>query len=191
MAAGHGQVEQVGPLPGIYAALVLPGGFERICWGQFELFPDLGKGNGAFYDPVVCLDLTFFRDVGQRMGLVVEQCRVVPVVAIGDIQGIFPDLEKRLYPLLGITHDMILNDDHFNYYPESELDIMKEQVDSGQYDIAVALHPVSIDELMAIADAGLEDPDIVMPEKSTFFSPKILSGLVLYRHQTKKETIAG
>jgi uncharacterized protein (DUF1015 family) len=38
---------------------------------------------------------------------------------------------------------------------------------------------------MAVADAGLENPDIVMPEKSTFFQPKILSGLSLYRF-TKK-----
>jgi uncharacterized protein (DUF1015 family) len=48
--------------------------------------------------------------------------------------------------------------------------------------MAVALHPVSLEELMAVADAGLEDPEIVMPEKSTFFQPKILSGLFLYRY---------
>ena len=33
-----------------------------------------------------------------------------------------------------------------------------------------------------MADAGLDDSEIVMPEKSTFFSPKILTGLFLYRH---------
>jgi uncharacterized protein (DUF1015 family) len=49
----------------------------------------------------------------------------------------------------------------------------------------VALHPVSLDDLMAVADAGLEDPEIVMPEKSTFFQPKILSGLCLYRFGKK------
>jgi uncharacterized protein (DUF1015 family) len=38
---------------------------------------------------------------------------------------------------------------------------------------------------MAVADAGLEDPDIVMPEKSTFFQPKILSGLFLYRYSNR------
>ena len=58
-------------------------------------------------------------------------------------------------------------------------------MDRGDYDIAVALHPVSLDELMAVADAGLEDPRIVMPEKSTFFQPKILSGLELYRYKLK------
>jgi uncharacterized protein (DUF1015 family) len=38
---------------------------------------------------------------------------------------------------------------------------------------------------MAVADAGLEDPEVVMPEKSTFFQPKILSGLSLYRYRKK------
>jgi uncharacterized protein (DUF1015 family) len=36
---------------------------------------------------------------------------------------------------------------------------------------------------MAVADAGRRDSAIVMPEKSTFFAPKILSGLVLYKHR--------
>jgi uncharacterized protein (DUF1015 family) len=91
-------------------------------------------------------------------------------------------LERELYPKLGLTHDMIVDPNHFDYYSESALDEMKAAVDRGDYDMAVALHPVSLDELMAVADAGLEDPEIVMPEKSTFFQPKILSGLFLYRY---------
>lgn len=95
-------------------------------------------------------------------------------------------LERELYPHLGLKHEHIVDPAHFDYYPESALDEMKAAVDAGKYELAIALHPVSIDELMAVADAGLEDPDIVMPEKSTFFSPKILTGLFLYRHQYKK-----
>lgn len=94
-------------------------------------------------------------------------------------------LERELYPKLGLTHDMIVDPNHFDYYSESALDEMKAAVDRGDYDIAVALHPASLDELMAVADAGLEDPDIVMPEKSTFFQPKILSGLQLYRYANR------
>ncbi|MCL1805040.1 MAG: DUF1015 domain-containing protein [Clostridiales bacterium] len=88
-------------------------------------------------------------------------------------------LEETLYPLLGLGHDMIMDSKHFDYYPEGELGKMRKAVDDGLYDIAVALHPVSHGELMAVADAGTSDPDIVMPEKSTFFAPKILSGLIL------------
>jgi uncharacterized protein (DUF1015 family) len=91
-------------------------------------------------------------------------------------------LERELYPKLGLTHSMIQDPKHFDYYPESQLDAMKAVVDRGEYDLAIALHPVSIDELIAVADAGLSNPDIVMPEKSTFFAPKILSGLFVYRH---------
>jgi len=94
-------------------------------------------------------------------------------------------LERELYPKLGLTHDMVVDPAHFDYYSESALDEMKAAVDRGDYDMAIALHPVSLDELMAVADAGLEDPEVVMPEKSTFFQPKILSGLSLYRF-TKK-----
>ena len=94
-------------------------------------------------------------------------------------------LERELYPHLGLTHDMIQDPKHFDYYPEQALDEMVEVVDRGDYDLAIALHPVSLEELMAVADAGLEDPDVVMPEKSTFFAPKILSGVFVYRH-TKK-----
>lgn len=94
-------------------------------------------------------------------------------------------LERELYPKLGLTHDMVVDPKHFDYYSESALDEMKAAVDRGDYDMAIALHPVGLDELMAVADAGLEDPEVVMPEKSTFFQPKILSGLSLYRF-TKK-----
>jgi uncharacterized protein (DUF1015 family) len=94
-------------------------------------------------------------------------------------------LERELYPALGLTHDQIVDPAHFDYYPESQLDEMEAVVDAGKYELAIALHPVSIDELIAVADAGLEDSSIVMPEKSTFFAPKILSGLFLYRHRAR------
>lgn len=94
-------------------------------------------------------------------------------------------LERELYPKLGLSHDMIVDPNHFDYYSESALDEMKAVVDRGDYDIAVALHPVSLEDLMAVADAGLENAEIVMPEKSTFFQPKILSGLSLYRFKKK------
>lgn len=91
-------------------------------------------------------------------------------------------LERELYPKLGLTHDMIQDPARFDYYPERDLDEMRAVVDRGDYDLAIALHPVSIEELMAVADAGLSNPDIVMPEKSTFFAPKILSGVFIFRH---------
>ncbi|MGI6587512.1 MAG: DUF1015 family protein [Peptococcia bacterium] len=92
-------------------------------------------------------------------------------------------LEKELYPYLGLTREMITDSFYFDYYAENELEKMKKCVDSGQYDLAVALAPVSVGELIAVADAGINNPDIVMPEKSTFFAPKILSGIFIYKHR--------
>ncbi len=94
-------------------------------------------------------------------------------------------LERELYPLLGLEHSMIKDAKHFDYYPEQDLARMTAVVDRGDYDLAIALHPVSIDELIAVADAGRSDSRIVMPEKSTFFAPKILSGVMLYRHHPR------
>jgi uncharacterized protein (DUF1015 family) len=49
-------------------------------------------------------------------------------------------------------------------------------VDSGKWAAAFALYPTSIESLMAIADA-----DEVMPPKSTWFEPKLKSGLVVHK----------
>jgi len=109
--------------------------------------------------------------------------REVPPDVVGQLDC--SCLEREVYPLLGLTHPMIKDPAHFDYYAEWELPKMAEVVDHGAYDLAVALHPVSISELMAVADAGRTDSAIVMPEKSTFFAPKILSGLALYRHRQR------
>lgn len=46
-------------------------------------------------------------------------------------------------------------------------------VDGGQAAVAFAMHPVTLDELMEIADAGA-----IMPPKSTWFEPKLRDGLL-------------
>jgi len=91
-------------------------------------------------------------------------------------------LERELYPQLGLNHDMITDSRYFDYYSEDDLEKMKECVNLDKYNLALALHPVSIQELMEVADAGIVNNDIVMPEKSTFFAPKILSGIFIYKH---------
>jgi uncharacterized protein (DUF1015 family) len=51
---------------------------------------------------------------------------------------------------------------------------LERKVDSGEWALAFALHPTSIAQLFAVADAGL-----VMPPKSTWFEPKLRSGLIV------------
>jgi uncharacterized protein (DUF1015 family) len=52
---------------------------------------------------------------------------------------------------------------------------LKKRVDSGEMEVAFALYATSINDLMAIADAGM-----IMPPKSTWFEPKLRSGLVTH-----------
>jgi len=52
---------------------------------------------------------------------------------------------------------------------------LEKRVDSGEAAVAFALFPTSIDQLMAIADAGQ-----IMPPKSTWFEPKLRSGLIIH-----------
>ena len=51
---------------------------------------------------------------------------------------------------------------------------LQKRVDSGEMKIAFAFYPVSLDQLIAIADTGN-----IMPPKSTWFEPKLKSGLVI------------
>jgi uncharacterized protein (DUF1015 family) len=52
---------------------------------------------------------------------------------------------------------------------------LERRVDSGEQAVAFALFPTSLDDVMGIADAGE-----VMPPKSTWFEPKLRSGLVVH-----------
>jgi len=52
---------------------------------------------------------------------------------------------------------------------------LEKRVDSGEMVLAFAMHPTSIDELLAIADAGK-----IMPPKSTWFEPKLRDGVVIH-----------
>ncbi len=52
---------------------------------------------------------------------------------------------------------------------------LKRRVDSGEMKVALALYPVSMKQLMDIADTGN-----IMPPKTTWFEPKLRSGLVIH-----------
>jgi uncharacterized protein (DUF1015 family) len=52
---------------------------------------------------------------------------------------------------------------------------LEQAVDSGKAAVAFSLYPVTVDDLMAIADAGG-----IMPPKSTWFEPKLRDGLLIH-----------
>jgi uncharacterized protein (DUF1015 family) len=53
---------------------------------------------------------------------------------------------------------------------------LTKRVDSGEMKAAFALYPVSMKQLMDIADMGN-----IMPPKTTWFEPKLRSGLIIHR----------
>ena len=56
------------------------------------------------------------------------------------------------------------------------LEELKRRVDSGEMRVALALYPVSMKQIIDIADSGK-----IMPPKATWFEPKLRSGLVIHK----------
>ena len=79
---------------------------------------------------------------------------LAPVLGIGD-----PRTDQRISFMGGIRGDAAL----------------AAKVDSGENAVAFAMEPVTVEEMMAIADAGA-----IMPPKSTWFEPKLRSGLFVH-----------
>ena len=83
--------------------------------------------------------------------------------------------ENLLSPILGIEDPRTDKRIHFvgGIRGLSELERL---VDSGDYKVAFSLFPTSIAQLLSVADAGK-----VMPPKSTWFEPKLRSGVVIHK----------
>ena len=57
---------------------------------------------------------------------------------------------------------------------------LERRVNNGEFKVAFSMYPTSIEELIKVADAQL-----IMPPKSTWFEPKLRSGLVVYKYDEK------
>ncbi len=81
--------------------------------------------------------------------------------------------ERVLGPLFGIADPRESNDIDFvgGIHGTSELE---RRVDAGEAVVAFSLYPTTIEQLMDVADANL-----LMPPKSTWFEPKLRSGLLV------------
>lgn len=82
--------------------------------------------------------------------------------------------EGILEPALGITPQAVTAEANLTY--EREAAAALEAVDSGRAQIAFLLNPCAVEQVMKIATAGE-----VLPQKSTDFYPKLLSGITMYR----------
>ncbi len=82
--------------------------------------------------------------------------------------------ERVLGPILGITDER--GDPRLEFVGGIRgTQELERRVNGGSAAIAFSLHPTSIEQLLAVADAGL-----IMPPKSTWFEPKLRSGLLVH-----------
>ena len=79
-----------------------------------------------------------------------------------------------LEPALGITPHAVASEANLSY--EREASTALDAVDRGEAQTAFLLNPVDVDLVVRVATAGE-----VMPQKSTDFYPKLLSGITMYR----------
>lgn len=110
---------------------------------------------------------------GRWHGLMIPPGGVATGGAIGSLDAAVLQ-EKILEPLLGIKD--IRTDKRIDFVGgirgTGELERL---VDSGRAAVAFSLHPVSMEDLMAVSDAGE-----IMPPKSTWFEPKLRDGLLIH-----------
>lgn len=104
-----------------------------------------------------------------------------------DLEDLFPDLSEAQRDLdlvllhrlmlergLGITAEAVTGEKNIAY--EREMDAALGAVDRGEAQLACILNPVAVRQVMQIALGG-----DVLPQKSTDFYPKLLSGIAIYR----------
>ncbi len=80
--------------------------------------------------------------------------------------------ETVLRPLLGIDQATLAAGERVGF--TEDVEEAWEQVTSGRYRLAFLVNPTRVDQLLAVAEAGE-----LLPQKSTFFYPKLGTGLVL------------
>lgn len=97
-----------------------------------------------------------------------------------EIDNPLSDLDPQLLyttilkPILGIEN--LRKDKRLKcVHSKQSVEHLKSSVDSGKYAVAFGMVPVSLEQLKAVADAGL-----TMPPKSTYIFPKLRSGLTIY-----------
>jgi uncharacterized protein (DUF1015 family) len=82
--------------------------------------------------------------------------------------------DQLLSPILGVRNPRTDQRIHFVGGSRGNDELVR-LVDGGEFRVAFSLYPTSLEELMALADAGK-----IMPPKSTWFEPKLRSGLFIH-----------
>lgn len=102
---------------------------------------------------------------------------LIPTDAVGKLDAAL--LQRYVFEaIFGITD--IRTDKRIDFVGGIRgIEELERLVETGDFSLAFSLYPTSMDQLLAVADA-----DQVMPPKSTWFEPKLLSGLFLHDLET-------
>ena len=139
-------------------------GFMKAVGRKFRIVP------GASPDPVTSCSASMYLG-GKWHGLSWDPGSVTDPVQALDVSFLQNNL---LDPLLGIKDPR--TDKRIEFVGGIRgTDELVKKVDSGKGAVAFSMYPVTVDQMMAIADAGS-----VMPPKSTWFEPKLRSGLLIH-----------
>ncbi|MBW6513679.1 MAG: DUF1015 family protein [Candidatus Syntrophosphaera sp.] len=143
--------------------------FLDLVEGKFELTKILYP---AVYQPQQTHEIGMYLDNSWY--------RLVPRPGSWDAANVVASLDvsilqdNLLHPILGIGDPR--RDKRIDFVGGIRgLEELVRRVDSGREVVAFAMYPTSIEELIAIADAGQ-----IMPPKSTWFEPKLRSGLFIH-----------
>ena len=148
----------------------------KATFGESELFEKLGQK----FEIKKCdfqAKPEKIHDFGMYMNSQWYLLTARPEIVKGDVVGrldvsILQD--NVLTPIFGITDPR--TDKNIDFVGGIRgLAELERRVDSGEFDIAFAMFPTSMAELMDIADSGM-----IMPPKSTWFEPKLRSGLFVH-----------
>ncbi len=125
--------------------------FKPACRHHFGMYLE-----GQWYQLSAKPDSYNSADLIQSLDVSILQNNVLtPLLNIGD-----PRTDNRIHFVGGIRG----------------LKELEKLVDSKTYEVAFSMYPTTLEELMNVADA-----ELVMPPKSTWFEPKLLSGLFVHK----------
>ncbi|MEA3420297.1 MAG: DUF1015 family protein [Acidobacteriota bacterium] len=150
----------------------LNGRTREELFAELEKIFTIEKMGSAQYKPIKKGDIGMYLDKEWfKLSVISEHVDYRDPVNSLDISVLQNNI---LRPFFGIEDPRTSNDIDFigGIRGLSELERL---VDSGEFKVAFAMYPASIEELMKIADAGK-----VMPPKTTWFEPKLRSGLLIH-----------
>ena len=141
--------------------------FLRRVRGQFPVSDNFARKSPALYHEIgMYLGARWYKLDAKDNGY--DKNDPIGILDVSILQ------ENLLKPILGIQDPR--TDERIDYIGGIRgVQELERLVDSGEFAVAFSLYPTSMEQLMAVSDAGK-----IMPPKSTWFEPKLRSGIFVH-----------